>query len=56
MPYDLPHGTVLKITGVNSDEWGRKEYTHLKRQLAKLIRPDLNQTAVKENFRIFYMS
>jgi len=53
MPYDLPHGTVLKITGVNSDEWGRKEYTHLKRQLAKLIRPDLNQTAVKENFRIF---
>ncbi len=52
-PYKLKHGTVLEITGINSEEWNRDELIKLKDRLSKLVRPDLN-TSINDNpFKIY---
>lgn len=45
--YDIPHGTILEITGLR-DEWKREKFIKLKNSLEKLINPN-QQT---DNFSI----
>lgn len=50
--YDIKHGTILEITGVNIEEWNRDELKKLKDKLSKLVRPDLNKSAKEKPFSI----
>lgn len=51
-PYDINHGTILEITGVESGYWNRDSLKKLKDRLSKLIRPDLNKTIKGKDFKI----
>ncbi len=50
--YNLKHGTVLEITGVQNDFWNRDNFKKLKEKLSKLIRPDLNNSDDVQKFKI----
>jgi signal transduction histidine kinase len=54
--YNLRHGTVLEISGINSDEWTRNEIKKLKDKLSKLVKPKLNKTLKEKSFKIFIYS
>lgn len=54
--YGIKHGTVLEISGINSEEWTRAEIKKLKDKLSKLVRPKLNETFDDKPFRIFIYS
>lgn len=51
-PYDIKHGTVLEITGIQGDFWNRDNFKKLKERLSKLIRPDLNVSDEIQKFKI----
>lgn len=50
--YNIKHGTILEISGIKANEWGRENFIKLKSKLSKLIRPDLNKSLNYENFKI----
>ena len=50
--YGIEHGTILEISGINTEEWNRDELKKLKDKLSKLIRPDLNKSAKENPFNI----
>nr|WP_315253384.1 sensor histidine kinase [uncultured Flavobacterium sp.] len=50
--YNIKHGTILEITGINAEEWNRDELKKLKDKLSKLVRPDLNKSAKEKPFSI----
>lgn len=50
--YSIKHGTILEITGINSEEWNREELKKLKDKLTKLVRPDLNKSIGNKPFKI----
>ena len=50
--YDLKHGTILEITGVQNNFWNRDNFKKLKEKLSKLIRPDLNTSEEVQKFQI----
>jgi signal transduction histidine kinase len=54
-PYKFKQGqgTVLEITGVYIDEWGREDLKKLKDKLSKLVRPGLNRSVNDRKFSIF---
>lgn len=50
--YNIEHGTILEITGVDKSEWNRDNFIRLKDRLSKLIRPDLHKSAEERKFKI----
>ncbi len=50
--YNIQHGTILEISGINIEEWNRDELKKLKDKLSKLIRPDLNKSTELKPFSI----
>jgi signal transduction histidine kinase len=50
--YNIKHGTILEISGINSEEWNREELKKLKDKLSKLVRPDLNKSTKEKKFSI----
>lgn len=50
--YGIEHGTILEISGINTEEWNRDELKKLKDKLSKLIRPSLNKSAKEIFFNI----
>ena len=50
--YDIPHGTILEISGFETSEWDREDLIRLKDRLSKLIRPDLTKFNRKKDFFI----
>lgn len=50
--YSLDHGTILEITGIDTNDWNRDSFLRLKDRLSKLIRPELNQQFENREFRI----
>ncbi len=50
--YELKHGTILEITGIQPDFWKRDNFKKLKEKLSKLIRPDLNVSDDVQKFKI----
>lgn len=50
--FDLKHGTILEISGINPEEWNRIEFKKLKDKLSKLVRPDLNKSTKEKSFSI----
>ncbi len=51
-PYDIKHGTVLEISGIDKEEWNRESLIKLKDKLSKLVRPDLNKSVKERAFKI----
>lgn len=51
-PYNVRHGTILEISGVNPGDWNRENLKKLKDKLSKLVRPDLNKTIRDKDFKI----
>lgn len=54
--YNLKHGTILEINGINSEEWTRNEIKKLKDKLSKLVKPKLNKSLKEKPFKIFIYS
>jgi signal transduction histidine kinase len=54
--YNLKHGTILEINGINSEEWTRSEIKKLKDKLSKLVKPKLNKSIKEKPFKIFIYS
>ncbi len=50
IPYDIRHGTVLEISGLRSEDWGRDKIIRLRRSLERLVNP--NQENDSDNFQI----
>lgn len=50
--YKIKHGTILEITGINNGDWNRESFIKLKQKLSKLIRPDLNKSNTKDEFKV----
>jgi signal transduction histidine kinase len=50
--YNIKNGTILEISGINSEEWNRDELKKLKDKLSKLVRPDLNKSTEEKPFSI----
>ena len=50
--YNLRHGTILEISGINPGDWNRESLKKLKDKLSKLVRPDLNKTIKEKKFKI----
>lgn len=50
--FNISHGTILVISGINPGEWNRDNLKKLKDKLSKLVRPDLNQSIKEETFKI----
>lgn len=51
-PYNLKHGTILEISGINPGDWNRENLKKLKDKLSKLVRPDLNKSLKEKKFKI----
>jgi signal transduction histidine kinase len=51
IPYDLRHGTVMEITALRSQDWGREKLVRLRRSLERLVNP--NQENDADNFQIY---
>lgn len=51
-PYDIKHGTILEISGIHKEDWGRDNLKKLKDKLSKLVRPDLNKSIKEKAFKI----
>lgn len=50
--YNIKHGTILEITGIDQSEWNRDSFLKLKERLSKLIRPDLHKDLEYRDFKI----
>lgn len=50
--YEIDHGTILEISGIDNDEWNRDNFIRLKDRLSKLIRPDLHESIQDREFKI----
>lgn len=50
IPYNLPHGTLLEISLLRSEDWDRPKLIRLRRSLERLVNP--NQENDANNFQI----
>jgi signal transduction histidine kinase len=53
LKYNIKHGTILEISGINPEDWNRDNFIKLKDKLSKLVRPDLIKSKRERPFRIF---